>query len=71
MSQEEIAKTIYWAAWEMYPPAKDGPLPNPIARMTKELAWNKTSEEHRKLCRFQAQRVMEVFDLPHPSRSMV
>ena len=58
---EKVAMSIYWAAFEMYPP-NDDPLygsVNPVSRMTCEQAWNKTSKEHKHLCLFQAQRAIE------------
>ncbi len=57
----QVAISIYWAAFEIYPPNGNPDLGavNPVARMTREQAWEKTSKEHKQLCLFQAQRAIE------------
>lgn len=60
---DSVAMAIYWAAFEMYPPDAR----NPVSRVTKEQAWQKTSEEHRRLARFQAQRAVEAYMSPTPT----
>lgn len=50
----KVAIAIFWAAFEMYPLDER----NPVSRMTKEQAWEKTSDQHRALCKFQAHQAM-------------
>ena len=59
---DDVAKAIYWAAFELYPPGAE----NPVSRMTKETAWDRTSEQHRTLARFQAQRAVETINRVKP-----
>lgn len=52
---EGLAKVIFWAAWQLYPPGED----NPVSRMTMEEAWMKANGEQRRLARFQAEKAIE------------
>jgi len=52
----EVAKEIFWAAFQMYPNESSGP------RMTLERVWKLTSQAHRDLAMAQATNAIKKFE---------
>lgn len=55
---EAVARAIYWAAYETYPPGPE----NPVSRMTPGQAWDKSGKEQKFMSIMQAKAAIAALD---------